>query len=74
MATNRIFINTEKWQGCFDATDFHLMSSLSYFTVPGGNICELFRLMGEGVVDSINTNFDGSMRIGIKTEYITEIK
>lgn len=50
------------------------MSSLSYFTVPGGNICELFRLMGEGVVDSINTNFDGSMRIGIKTEYITEIK
>lgn len=74
MATNRIFINAENWQGCFDATDFNLSVLLSYFTVPGGNICELFRLMSEGVVDSVKTDFDGSLRVGIKTEYITEIK
>lgn len=74
MAVNRIFINAENWQGCFDATDFNLAKYLSFFTVPGGNICELFRLMGEGVVDSVKTNFDGSLRVGVKTEYITEIR
>lgn len=74
MATNRIFINAENWQGCYDATDFNLMPSLSYFTVPGGNIVELFRLMGEGVVDSVKTNFDGSLRVCVLTKYISDIK
>jgi hypothetical protein len=74
MAANRIFINAENWQGSFDVTDSNLMSCVSYFTVRDGNITELFRLMGEGVVNSVSTNYDGSLRVSIRTKYITDIK
>lgn len=69
----RIFINTENGQGCFYARDFHLMSCLSYFTTNDGNVTALFRLMGKKVIDSVKTNSDGSLRVGVRTEYITEI-
>ena len=74
MATNRIFINAKNWQGCYDVTDINLMSCLTYFTVSGVSISELFPLVKDEIISSINERGDGELRVCVYTKYITEIK
>lgn len=71
---NQIFINTENWQRCYDVTDINLMSCLTYFTVSGVSVSELFPLFKDGIISSIDERGNGVIRVSVHTKYITEIK